>query len=222
VTRALTIVEWKVIKDYLASLPSDERYYRLRFILVLAYSTGLRLSELAFLKKRHLKMFARAGESDWHWELSVTGKGQVTREVQLNLFVMNEITHYFQRRGHASFAAVPADAPLIAALDAAEGQPTADQPLGAGRLYEVLKDFFGDVADSLGKDKYEMAERLRSASTHWLRHTFATHALHSGVALEVVRDLLGHKSLATTSVYVTTERDNRSREMERFGTMAVL
>jgi site-specific recombinase XerD len=46
--------------------------------------------------------------------------------------------------------------------------------------------------------------------------------LHSGVALEVVRDLLGHKSLATTSVYVTTERDNRSREMERFGTMAVL
>ncbi len=67
-----------------------------------------------------------------------------------------------------------------------------------------------------------MAERIRRASTHWLRHTFATHALHSGVALEVVRDLLGHKSLATTSVYVTTERDNRSREMEKFGRMAVL
>ena len=78
------------------------------------------------------------------------------------------------------------------------------------------------MADALPKSQFEMAERIRKASTHWLRHTFATHALQSGVALEVVRDLLGHKSLATTSVYVTTERDNRSREMEKFGMTAVL
>jgi site-specific recombinase XerD len=38
----------------------------------------------------------------------------------------------------------------------------------------------------------------------------------------MVRDLLGHKSLATTSVYVTTERDNRSRAMEKFGATVVL
>jgi site-specific recombinase XerD len=57
----------------------------------------------------------------------------------------------------------------------------------------------------------------RFRQTKTLCSTFATHALQSGVALEVVRDLLGHKSLATTSVYVTIERDNRSREMERFG-----
>lgn len=222
VSRALTMAEWKAIKQHLASLPSDARYYRLRFILVLAYSTGLRLSELASLRKKHLRSFARAGENDCHWELSVTGKGDVVREVQLNLFAVNEILHYFQLRGHASFADVPGEAPLIAALEPGAGQGTADAPLSASRLYDVLKGFFGDVADSLSKGQFEMAERIRRASTHWLRHTFATHALHSGVPLEVVRDLLGHKSLATTSVYVTTERDNRSREMERFGAMAVL
>jgi site-specific recombinase XerD len=232
VSRALTLAEWTAIKTYLASMPSDDRYYRLRFILVLAYSTGLRLSELASLKKRDLKTFARAGESEMQWELTVTGKGEVTREVQLNLFVANEIRHYFKRRGHASFAEAPADAPLIAALPAAEGKnpgagegessQAADEPLGQSRLYDILKDFFGEVADSLESEEPEMAERIRRASTHWLRHTFATHALHSGVPLEVVRDLLGHKSLATTSVYVTTERDNRSREMEKFGMTVVL
>lgn len=222
VSRALTAAEWTAIKNHLASMPPDARYYRLRFILVLAYSTGLRLSELAALQKRHLKAFARAGESDMQWELTVTGKGGVTREVQLNLFAVNEIRHYFQRRGHAAFAEAPADAPLIAALLAVDGEGTADAPLGQSRLYDILKDFFGEVADTLGSDQREMAARIRRASTHWLRHTFATHALHSGVALEVVRDLLGHKSLATTSVYVTTERDNRSREMEKFGRMTVL
>jgi integrase len=36
-----------------------------------------------------------------------------------------------------------------------------------------------------------------------------------------VLDLLGHKSLVTTSVYVSTGRYNRSREMERHGAMAM-
>lgn len=222
VSRALTTAEWNAVKTYLASLPSDDRYWRLRFVLVLAYSTGLRLSELVTLRKRNLKSFPRAGESDLHWELRVTGKGDVTRDVQLSLFVVNEIQHYFMRRGHASFAEVPADAPLIAALPEVGGQGTADAPLSAARLYDILKGFFAEVADALGAGQHEMAERIRQCSTHWLRHTFATHALHSGVALEMVRDLLGHKSLATTSVYVTTERDNRSRAMEQFGAAGVL
>ena len=78
------------------------------------------------------------------------------------------------------------------------------------------------VADTLPPTQHDMAERLRRASTHWLRHTFATHFLQTGGELAILRDLLGHKSLATTSVYVTTERDNRSRAMEKFGRNAVL
>lgn len=85
------------------------------------------------------------------------------------------------------------------------------------RLYKVLKGFFRDVAASVLVDDLEMAQKLRSASTHWLRHTFATHGIHNGMASETIRDLLGHKSLNTTSVYVTTERDKRSREVEKLG-----
>ena len=222
VTRALTGAEWKAVKAHLAQMASDERYFRLRFMLVLAYSTGARLSELVAMRKQDLRSFSRDEEADQQWEIRVTGKGEVTREVQLHLFVMNEIRSYFRQRGHATFEAAPADAPLIASLEVDPQTGCADAPLSSSRLYDVLKGFFAEVADTLPPAQHDMAERLRRASTHWLRHTFATHFLQTGGELAILRDLLGHKSLATTSVYVTTERDNRSRAMEKFGRNVVL
>lgn len=62
-----------------------------------------------------------------------------------------------------------------------------------------------------------MAEKPLRASTHWLRHTHATHALEAGMSLEVVRDLLGHTSIDIISIYVNAERDRSSREAEELG-----
>lgn len=228
VTRALTVAEWKVIKQYLSQMTRDARYTRLRFLLVLAYSTGVRLSELVSLRRKHLKSFARDGERDGdytqslQWEMRVTGKGNKTRDVQLHLFVMNEMRHYFRERGYTTLEDVPAEAPILAALDIDATTNTAHQPLSASRLYDIVKGFFAEVADTLPPAQHEMAARIRSASTHWLRHTFATHFLGSGGELSILRDLLGHASLATTSVYVTTERDKRSRAVEKFGNAAIL
>lgn len=217
VSRALTMAEWRMVKAYLGKMEQDQRYYRLRFILALAYSTGCRLSELASLKRSNMRSFTRNGEDSLQWEIEVTGKGDFVRTVQLNANVVSEIKQYLRLRGHQTLSEVPPDTPLIASLPVPGRPGSSDDPLSASRLYKVLKGFFKEVAASVLVDDLEMAQKLRSASTHWLRHTFATHGIHNGMTLETIRDLLGHKSLTTTSVYVTTEKDKRSREVEKLG-----
>lgn len=219
-SRALTVAEWKLVKEHLSALPRDQQYFRLRFILALAYSSGCRLSELVALRRANLRAFTRAGEDDTHWEIMVTGKGDQIRTVQLNPQVVEEIRRYLAVRGHAALGEAPADIPLIAALPSSGCFGSADEPLSASRLYRVLKNFFRDVATSVMQADRDTAQKLQSASTHWLRHTFATHGIHNGMTLETIRDLLGHRSLTTTSVYVTTEKDKRSREVEKLGELA--
>ena len=104
---------------------------------------------------------------------------------------------------------------VLAIFTTERQRPTA---WSASGLYKAIKAFLAQAAASLeGVD----AQQLRKASTHWLRHSHGSHALQgregqSPVPIQVVQNNLGHASVGTTSMYLTTERDERMKAMRGF------
>jgi len=59
----------------------------------------------------------------------------------------------------------------------------------------------------------EEAGLTAKVSPHWLRHAHASHALDRGAPIHLVRDSLGHSSIATTNRYLHARPTEHS---ERF------
>lgn len=213
--RALSQRQWALVQDWLgkelAQSPSPA-LHRLRFILDFAYMTGLRLAELAAAKLGWLRfepLDNGPGGDEMAWSIMVLGKRNKWREVPLPDPAMQALRTYLVARGlGADPLAQDPDAPLIAKL-------SAEEPLTTARIYDILASGFERCAEAVWTTDKRAAERIREASTHWLRHTYGSHSAARGVPQEVLRANLGHESLATTSIYVRAEKARKHRAMQQ-------
>lgn len=226
--RSLTRGQWEFIESRLDALAPTSANLRLRVALRLAYATGLRLSELVAV---------RVSDLVWHsyppdrsdddpvevWELSVIGKGTKARTVPVGPVVIDELCAYLASRGFPrDLAMVPGDIFLLGmATDVSERapwSPAAAKPVdhakgvGAATLADQFKVFFARCARVLAETDMAGAKRLAQASAHWLRHTHGSHAIAAGMDIKVVQQNLGHASLATTTIYTTSEERRRAQE----------
>lgn len=94
--------------------------------------------------------------------------------------------------------AVPLPAHVAAGVLALCDGAAPDAPVFAGRGGGAL------TAGQVWRIVKAAGERVgaHGLSPHWLRHAHASHALDNGAAITLVRDTLGHASLATTSRYL--------------------
>ena len=206
---------------------------RLIFGLHLLYATGLRLSEVAAATVDDLQWVeypadASDDQAMQGWLLRVIGKGQKERELPLPAELVGELARYLVSRGlDAAPEGIgnPAAFLLGKAGDAAQRAPGLNtgqlldprEGIAATTFYDQIKAFFADCADVLrGQGDARGAERFTKASTHWMRHSHASHAIAGGMPIEIAQQNLGHASLATTTVYVTTEKRRRMKAVEAF------
>ena len=231
--RSFSLAQWGFIEGQLKMLPATSANQRLNFGLHLLYATGLRLSEVVAATVDDMEWVEYPADASddqplQGWTLRVIGKGQKEREVPLPVDVVSELARYLESRG---LDPDPEDIGnqgaflLGKASDAAARAPGLNtgqlldprQGIAGTTFYDQIKAFFGRCADVLrGQGDGKGAERFERASTHWMRHSHASHAIAGGMPIEIAQQNLGHASLATTTVYVTTEKRRRMEAVETF------
>jgi len=118
--------------------------------------------------------------------IRVTGKGGHQRTLPLNDRVVEALKVYRAARD-----------PI--APDEAFFRSRAHKALSRNAVYERVRKHARE------------AHLTKRVSPHRLRHTFATHLVKQGVGLVTIRDLLGHRQITSTQIYLhVTAEDLRS------------
>jgi len=139
-----------------------------RVLLMTAYATGVRVSELVSLRPEDIisdRMLVRVQK----------GKGRKERYTLLSNQLLSELRDYWRAERPKEWLFPSSSRPAALSIDSAQ------------KIW--------------GKAKLK-ARLTHGRGIHSLRHSFATHLMEAGVELPVIQRLMGHKSLATTAVYL--------------------
>jgi len=175
-----------------------QHHERARWTLRLLHGAALRAAEAASGCAADLVL--RRGK----WWLRVIGKGQVEGDVPISDALMIDFGRYREFLGLPALPAPNEATPLIMSLSG-----NRERNLTPMTIYLIVKDVFELAADAIAGVDAASADVLRRASTHWLRHTAATHQADAGTDLRFIQKNLRHASLETTAIYLHAEDDKR-------------
>lgn len=166
-------------------IPTDTlREKRMKAVIELLYSTGIRVSELVGLTQE--KVDFKNGV------ILVFGKGSKERVLPFGRHCQAALRDYID-----SMPSVQKQGPTTPLFLNAEGEG-----VSVRTIQRNLREFAISVLGPIGA----------KVTPHTLRHSCATHLLAGGAGLREIQELLGHRSLVTTQKYtqVDIERLKRS------------
>ncbi len=164
-----------------------EENLRNAVLLRLFYASGARVSELANL---YWKAVQERGKENGRpvGQVVLLGKGEKTRSILLSADTWEAIDK-------------------LKTDELGRGYGSEEDPVFRSRKGGLLsrQQMWRVVKTAAKKVGLEQA-----VSPHWLRHAHASHALDHGAPTHLVKETLGHKSLATTSKYAHARPDDSS------------
>ncbi len=181
-----------------ATARQRQHHERARWALRLLHGAALRAAEAANACAADLVL--RRGK----WWLSVVGKGQIEGDVPISDALILDLGRYREFLGLPALPAPNETTPLIMSLGGDR-----KRNLTPAAIYLIVKDVFERAADEIAGVDAANADTLRRASTHWVRHTAATHQADAGNDLRFIQKNLRHASLETTAIYLHAEDDKR-------------
>ncbi len=193
------VVSLQVIDAILAVTSKDDPVsLRDRAMIEIAYSAGLRVSELCSLRTSQLKSTERV--------LRIRGKGGKERLCPYGEVASTALTNFIYN-GRAKLAG-----------ESKEGEPL---PLPSSAEDFVFLSRRGEPITRFGcamilKSLCNKAGITQHITPHTLRHSFATHLLEGGADLRVVQELLGHSSISTTEIYTHLDREYLTETVRSF------
>lgn len=141
----------------------------------LLYSTGIRQAELIGLK---------TSDIDWaQGQMRVLGKRNKERLVPIIPALADTLKHYVTQRN--TWPGTSAHSFLLVTNKGNKFYPAF--------VYRLIKTYFKGVSNKI------------CTSPHVLRHSFATHMIDAGADINVVKEILGHESLAATQEYTKVQ-----------------
>lgn len=171
---------------------SHDEWMRQHTLLYFLYYLAPRASEVA--QCRMNDFFKRRGR--WWWK--VLGKGKKYAEVPVPDPLLKKITEYRRHLGLSELPEAGDDSPFIRSVKGTRG-------ISPNMVYRLSKKMLEDAAEKVELENPEQAWRLRTASTHWFRHTAITHLADQGVDLRLVSKTARHSKLETTAIYFHAE-----------------
>ena len=170
--------------DKMFEIPNTRTWIGMRNLLIIRmlYATGVRVSELVNIKLKDINKSERT--------IRILGKGSKERIVVYGIHTKDALEDYLNR-GRRQIDIHNSEYLFLNK----DGNKLSDR-----YVRKIIDEIIAAASITM------------HVSPHMLRHTFATSMLNNGADLVSVKDLLGHESLNTTSIY-THVSDDKIREI---------